>query len=182
MSKRRKRADLIDALVLDGRGKRAVLEGLPRKMLERLVDLDHANMRLVEIGRAYRLPGEQDGHSIYAIAFEDGAAYVGMTGQMVMDRLEDHFGEGERGGFGTLAIVERRAAGLAYRFKVLASGLTQEEARWRRDRVIRALEKPLNGTANARSWRDPLALPPEQGAVARYHPNGLGRKKKKRKR
>ena len=58
----------------------------------------------------------------------DGTAYVGMTGATVIDRLGRHLG------------------GVAYRFDVLASGLSSVQARRIELAQIARLRQPLNVT------------------------------------
>ena len=80
------------------------------------------------IGRAFNLPGESGGHSVYRLTFADGSAYVGMTGRDVFNRIKEHFGAGERGnGIGNLGIRMRAALG-AWRIEVLTSGLSRDDA------------------------------------------------------
>lgn len=132
------------------------------------------------------LPGEVwGGWSVYRIAFADGAAYVGMTRRPVAERLAEHLAlehsldfdapplERRQAIRGSDAVLRRAAAGVRYRFRCLASGLDEWQARTLEDAAIRRLKRPLNGTANARRWRDPLADDslvddPARGAVARY--------------
>ena len=66
------------------------------------------------------------------------------------------------------AVLRRAQAGVRYRFRVLASGLDEWQARAFEDAAIRRLKRPLNRTANARRWSDPLAGDPARGAVARF--------------
>ena len=153
------REELIAALA--DRECQAVLEGLPLQTLERMAEPEPD----------WSLPGEKGNWSVYAVRFDDGCVYVGMTGRTVIDRLEEHFGEGQRGnGIGTLAIVLHRQAGIAYRFEVLASGLQEQEARNREAVEIHALTRPLNGMFASRDHHCPnTQIDPAQGAVARYY-------------
>ena len=102
-------------------------------------------------------------HSVYCIAFADGASYVGITGGLVEDRVERHLGADPWGsyptppiavaaqyGLGTSAIVRRVAAGVAYTVKVLASGLTERQARAVEYYEIGKLDKPLNAAGRSR--------------------------------
>ena len=50
---------------------------------------------------------------------------------------------------------------------MLASGLTEQQAREREHREIAALAKPLNAAGPVRPWRDPLAPDPRRGAGAK---------------
>ena len=167
------RQELVNrAAASDPNTPRAVLEALPSWTLERIADPSlvpprEGELELARIGRAYELPGEIGSTSVYRITFADGTVYVGFTGQMIVDRLADQLGFGR--GWGTFSVMRRTEAGIAYRIECLASGLSRDEARTRRDAEIRALTKPLNGTPNARFWRDPLDPPPEQSAVAKYY-------------
>ena len=87
------------------------------------------------------LPGEtRDGWSVYRVRFlEDGAAYVGMTGGTVIDRLGRHL-RGETGA----GIYRRCRRGMVYRFDVLASGLDERTARRVELAEIGKLRRPLN--------------------------------------
>ena len=121
---------------------------------------------LQAIGRAFQMPGESEGYSVYRLTFADGSAYVGMTGRDILDRIEEHFGAGERGdGIGSHAIQNRAALG-AWRIEVLASGLSRDNARALERQEIARLPAALNvhnATTRARDLYDPA-----QGAVARY--------------
>lgn len=118
------------------------------------------------IGRAFQLPGESEGHSVYRLTFADGSAYVGMTGRSVLNRIEEHFGAGERGdGIGNFAIQERAALG-AWRIEVLASGLSRDDAKAFERQEIARLPAALN--AQNATTRAPDLHDPAQGAVARY--------------
>ncbi len=174
------RKELIAALA--PRECKAVLEGLPLQTLERMAASEpdwrlpaiKGNGRaLADYGDRWRLPGEKGNWSVYAVRFDDGCVYVGMTSRMVFDRLEEHFGEGERGnGVGTLAIVQHRQAGIAYHFEVLDSGLQEQEARDREAVEIHALTQPLNAMFASRDYHCPnTCIDPAQGAVARFHQN-----------
>ncbi len=130
------------------------------------------------------LPGEQrSGWSVYRVVFADGAAYVGITRLPVAERLAQHLGLENsldpaapplalrRAIRSNGAILRRAQAGVRYRFRVLAAGLDGWQARTFEDAAIRRLKRPLNRTANARWWSDPLAddlaEDPAHGAVAR---------------
>ena len=132
------------------------------------------------------LPGEREGEgwTVYRIVFADGAAYVGITSGSVAHRLAEHLGLDDAFDFhappiqdrtpvrGSAQVLRRAAAGIRYRFRVLASGLDEWQARGFENIAIRRLKRPLNRTVNARRWRDPLArdpCPPGEGAVARFH-------------
>ena len=122
---------------------------------------------LQAIGSAFQMPGESGGHSVYRLTFVDGSAYVGMTGRDILNRIEEHFGAGERGnGIGNLAIRERAALG-AWRIEVIASGLSLDDAMALERQEIARLPAALNvqnATTHARDLYDPA-----QGAVARYY-------------
>ena len=68
----------------------------------------------------------------------------------MQERIDQHLGRptGGHPSHPTPAIVERAGAGVAWSVAVLAM--------------------PLNAAGPVRPWRDPLAPPPEQGAVATY--------------
>ena len=175
----------IARLAATGRHCRHVLAALPdwtlvridnhthRKETSKDSDLRLVLQKLLATADACRLPGEAGSFHVYRIAFDDGAAYVGMTGRSVLGRIEEHFGAtGPHGtpdyrampidermewGIGTFRIVERLAAGVACRVGVLASGLTEDEAGQRERREIAKLTKPLNTAGPVRAWSDPLA-------------------------
>ena len=116
------------------------------------------------------LPDEREGEgwTVYRIVFADGAAYVGITSGSVAHRLAEHLGVDDAFDFhapaiqdrtpvrGSAQVLRRAAAGIAYRFRVLGSGLDEWQARALEDAAIRRLKRPLNRTANARRWRDPV--------------------------
>lgn len=93
----------------------------------------------------------QSGYSIYKIEFKYGAEYVGMTEQYVADRIAQH---AER--WGSEKVYRRLCAGLPFRINILATGLKEIQATVLENKYIRALTKPLNGTANATTWDDPF--------------------------
>ena len=78
---------------------------------------------------------------MYRIQFGDGTAYVGITGATVIDRLGRHLGGG-----GSATVREHYGAGVAYRFDVLASGLSSVQARRIELAQIARLRQPLNVT------------------------------------
>ena len=149
-------------------------------------DLDRSRLVSLLAAIVPPLPGEErDGWSVYRIAFADGAAYVGTTGRPVAERLAEHLGLehsldldapplGRRQAIlSNGAVLRRAAAGVRYRFRCLASGLDEWQAKTIEDAAIRRLKRPLNRTANARRWRDPLGDDPlgddpARGAVARF--------------
>lgn len=121
---------------------------------------------LYAIGGAVLLPGEvYGGYSVYCLTFADGAQYVGMTGRGILNRLEEHFGGGERGnGIGEIAIVERAALG-PWRAEVIATGLSKQNAQDVERSEIKKLPAALNSmraVTQARQLNDPGL-----GAVAR---------------
>jgi len=150
-----------------------VLDALPTDWMRQAVaaldapqsgpDVDY----YLAIGRAFHLPGESGGHSVYRLTFADGSGYVGMTGRDVLNRIEEHFGAGERGdGIGNLDIRERAALG-AWRIEVLDSGLSRDDAMARERQETARLSAALNvqnATTRARDLHDPA-----QGAVAEYY-------------
>lgn len=108
-----------------------------------------------------------------------------MTGRPVAERLAEHLGlehsldfdapplVRRQAIFGKGAVLRRAAAGVRYRFRCLATGLDEWQARAIEDAAIRRLKRPLNTTADARRWRDALADnsladDPAYGAVVRY--------------
>ena len=93
----------------------------------------------------------QSGYSIYKIEFKYGAEYVGMTEQYVADRIEQHAKRR-----GSEKVYRRLCGGLPFRIDILATGLKEIQATVLENKYIRALTKPLNGTANATTWDDPF--------------------------
>ena len=79
-----------------------VLDALPTDWMRQVVAALDAPQSgpavdfLQAIGGAFQLPGESGGHSVYRLTFADGSAYVGMTGRDILNRIEEHFGAGER--------------------------------------------------------------------------------------
>ena len=90
-------------------------------------------------GDHLKLPGEAGLWSVYRIQFSDRSAYVGMTGGPVLGRIARHME-----GLGSPAVWAHCAGRLEYRFDVLASGLSEHQARERESWEIRALSAPLN--------------------------------------
>ena len=87
-----------------------------------------------------RLPGELvRGWHVYRILFADGSAYVGMTGQPVVERLGQHLS-----GNGSPRVWQRYRDGAAYRFDVLASVRTEHAAQNIEHAEIAKLAHPLN--------------------------------------
>ena len=191
------RESRIARLAATGRNCRHVLAALPDWTLAHIDNPEHGKeipkdtdfrlvlQKLLAIADARRLPGEVGSFHVYRIAFDDGAAYVGMTGRSVLDRIEEHFGAtGPRGtpdyhtmpmdermesSIGTFRIVQRLAAGVACSVEVLASGLTEVEAGKRERREIAKLEKPLNTAGPVRAWSDPLAYDRRIAIMRDYH-------------
>lgn len=121
---------------------------------------------LAALAATGQLRGERGGWSVYRITFADRAAYVGITSGAVLNRIEQHFGCGDRGA-GTAAIFRRLAAGIRCRVRCVASGLTEWQARDLEADRIRRLWRPLNAQHVRRQWLDPLDPDPGRGAVAR---------------
>ena len=150
-----------------------VLDALPTDWMHQAVAALDAPRRgsavdfFQAIGGAFQLPGESGGHSVYRLTFADGSAYVGMTGRDILNRIQEHFGAGERNdGIGNIAIQERATLG-AWRIEVLASGLSRDDAIALERQEIARLPAALNAqnaTTRARDLHDPA-----QGAVARYY-------------
>ena len=114
---------------------RAILAGMDTATLRELCTTVRARAEW-----SGRLPGElEGGWHVYRIRFADGAAYVGMTGRTVTERLTQHLN-----GDGSPRVRHRRPAGEAYRFDVLASGLTERVARRLERAEIAELARPLN--------------------------------------
>ena len=137
-------------------GSRSADDGFRRRLAG---GLDTAHLRelcatigAANVSRSVRLPGEKDGWSVYRIQFADGATYVGMTGRPVLDRIAQHLD-----GSGSPAVRQHLKSGHDYRFAVLTSGLTEQQARARESVEISALSCPLEqGTAGeARPAEEP---------------------------
>lgn len=114
------------------------------------------------LSAAYNLPGETEPHSVYRIDFSTGAAYVGMTGKPIIERLCQHFGDPTNDRsipWGHSVITAHAESGATYSFLCLASGLSKLEARKIERDHIAALEKPLN------TFQQSAA----HGAVAQYY-------------
>ena len=92
---------------------------------------------------------------VYRIQFTDGSAYVGMTGRTVVERLTQHLS-----GDGSLRVRQRCMAGVAYRFDVLASALTERMARQIERVEIAKLARPLNVALPAKDAAMLIAPPP----------------------
>ena len=124
-------------------------------------------------------------HEVPVTAFDDGADYVGKTRRSVLDRIEEHFGAtGPRGtpdrrtvpidermesGIGTFRIMQRLAAGATCSVEVLASGLTEDEARTREWSEIAKLQRPSNTAGPVRARSDPLANESRIAIMRSYH-------------
>ena len=80
------RNDLIDYIVSQEHDIKAVLQGLETEHLERIKHWYESQEE-----RANLLHGECAPWNVYLIQWEDGAGYVGMTGQPIMKRMEHHF-------------------------------------------------------------------------------------------
>lgn len=184
------RADLIGR-ILDADSDfygRPLLAALPTWTLERLAYPERVPIpelptalageeglaELLRVARLDLLPSETGtGWRVYRISFADGAAYVGITRQYIAKRVAEHLNCRFQGRVpnreGSAAVRQRVAAGVQCRVECLAAGLTEHEARDRESAEIRRLKRPLNATAEAASWRDPLAPDPGCGAVARLY-------------
>lgn len=175
------RQQLLNVLIEKGYSK-PYLNGLKTEHLERIVNTfetkgeDGSEAKAVGL-----LPGEVSGkYHVYCIQFEDGAAYVGMTGQSIEERINDHFGAiqgnpaylpdlefAAEHGIGTAAIVQRAVKGVAYRIQCLAFADTEREIRRIEYEEIAKLDKPLNGNGPVGVWNDPLAPKVCNAALAR---------------
>jgi len=123
----------------DNRYRRRLAAGLTTEHLRKLcTSIDTAR----GAWSGWSLPGEAGGWSVYRIQFADSAAYVGMTGRPVIDRIAQHID-----GSGSPAVRQHIEDGHNdYQFVVLASGLSEGQAREREAREIRALPCPLNAS------------------------------------
>ena len=86
-----------------------------------------------------RMTSQESGYSIYRIRFKDGAAYVGIS-EDVVERIKQHFTSEK----GSRAVYERFSAGEEFQFEVLSSGLTEDQAREDEKVLIKSLPHPLN--------------------------------------
>ena len=89
------------------------------------------------------LPGEGSPYNVYIIEWEDGAAYVGMTGGAVKERVDRHF-EGIDIGEGVYEFVWRHEAGIAYSVKCLHTNLDRHTAEAVERQEIRGRKRLLN--------------------------------------
>ena len=69
-----------------------------------------------------KLVGEADPYNIYLIEWDDGRGYVGMTGQSIITRMEQHFGQ-IHVGIASYEFLRRYETGIGYRFHCLHTNL-----------------------------------------------------------
>ena len=147
---------------------------IPQYLLD---DLDKLR-KLVDVLRKaddLLLPGEvHRGYSIYRIDFSDGCSYVGLTKQLIVDRVEQHFGQHPLRTFGSNINVFRHGKEYSYEIICLASGLSKYEARVAEQNFIFTLKNALNAMY-AKHRPTNCALMPNSieaaghGAVAEYY-------------
>ena len=83
------------------------------------------------------------GYSIYRITFKDGAAYIGIS-EDVTERIKKHFEDGE----GSNEVYERFSKGEYFRFEILATNLTEEQAKSDEKALIKGTDNALNKVFN----------------------------------
>ena len=137
---------LIDHIFAKGRNARAVLQGLETEHLER-IEQWYASGERSDFPAS--IAGEGRPFNVYLIQWEDGAGYVGMTSQSIMDRMERHF-ENIHLGEGSYEFVWRYEAGIAYRFHCLHTNLDARQAKGLEVQEIQARENLLNLVHNKR--------------------------------
>ena len=69
-----------------------------------------------------KLSGEEDPYNVYLIEWDDGRGYVGMTGQSIITRMEQHFGQ-IHVGIASYEFLRRYETGIGYRFHCLHTNL-----------------------------------------------------------
>ena len=72
-------------------------------------------------------PGEALPCNVYLIEWEDGAGYVGMTSQSIIERMARHF-EQIHLGIASYEFLRRYEAGVGYRFQCLHTDLDRRTA------------------------------------------------------
>ena len=107
------RNELIDRIFAQGNQIRAVLQGLHTEHLKRInrwyesnpvvpdFRSDIARLReweqeikeWIQLSVFPKLSGEEEPYNVYLIEWDDGRGYVGMTGQSIITRMEQHFGQ-----------------------------------------------------------------------------------------
>ena len=132
------RNDLIDYIVSQEHDIKAVLQGLETEHLERIKHWYESQEE-----RANLLHGECAPWNVYLIQWEDGAGYVGMTGQPIMKRMEHHF-RNIYLGIGNYDFVLRHERGIGYRFHCLHTNLTKQRAEVLEIQEIRSRNNLLN--------------------------------------
>ena len=140
------RNESIDRIFAQGNLIRAVLQGLDTEHLERInrwyesqpivpdFRSDIAQLREWEqqikewtIERIPQLSGEEAPYNVYLIEWDDGRGYVGMTGQSIITRMEQHFGQIHLG-IASYEFLRRYEAGIRYRFHCLHTNLDRQTA------------------------------------------------------
>ena len=120
------RNELIDNISAHGNPIRAVLQGLNTEHLERIHRGDDAEQPN-RTAFPFRLPGEALPCNVYLIEWEDGAGYVGMTSQSIIERMARHF-EQIHLGIASYEFLRRYEAGVGYRFQCLHTDLDRRTA------------------------------------------------------
>ena len=115
------RNELIDRIIAQGNQICAVLQGLDTEHLKRIhgwYDVEQPNRTAFP----FRLLGEHDPCNVYLIKWDDGRGYVGMTGQSIITRMEQHFGQ-IHVGIASYEFLRRYEMGIGYRFHCLHTNL-----------------------------------------------------------
>ena len=120
------RNELIDRIIAQGNQICAVLQGLDIEHLKRIhswYDVEQPNRTAFPS----RLLGEHAPCNVYLIEWDDGRGYVGMTGQSIITRMEQHFGQ-IHVGIASWEFLRRYETGIGYRFHCLHTNLDRRTA------------------------------------------------------
>ena len=80
------------------------------------------------------LPGEEGGHTVFAIEFYDGCKYFGYTRKSVVARVASLMSES--GGWGSNAFVREHGGSVPYVVRCVASNMDQRQGRQLRDLLV----------------------------------------------
>ena len=120
------RNELIDHIVARSDQLKAVLQGLDTEHLERIHDWYQAE-KADRHAFPFRLETEASPYNVYLIEWDDGRGYVGMTGQSIITRMEQHFGQ-IHVGIASYEFLRRYETGIGYRFHCLHTNLDRRTA------------------------------------------------------
>ena len=141
------RNELIDRIFAQGNQIRAVLQGLHTEHLKRInrwyesnpvvpdFRSDIARLReweqqikeWIQLSVFPKLSEEEEPYSVYLIEWDDDRGYVGMTGQSIITRMEQHFGQ-IHVGIASYEFLRRYETGIGYRFHCLHTNLDRRTA------------------------------------------------------